>query len=86
MAKNCDGNGKAFWKTVKPLFNNKSSDRVKNIILCENGQTVLQPKEVCTLFNEHFVNIARDIGQVDTIPPGNDFETTVARHKDHPRR
>ncbi len=84
LAKKCDGNGKDFWKTVKPLFNNKSSGRVNNIILRENGQTVLQSKEVCALFNEHFVNIARDIGQVDTIPPGNDFETTVTRHKDHP--
>ncbi len=75
---------RVFWKTVKPLFNNISSHTVRNIVLRDNDKTVYKSNEVPTLFNEHFVNIARDIGQEDSIPESKEFEEIVARHKDHP--
>ncbi len=40
LARKCEGSGNVFWKTVKPLFNNKSSHIVSNIVLRDNDKTV----------------------------------------------
>ncbi len=83
MSKECEGNGNGIWKTIKSLFDNKSSGSVDNVVLCDNG-TSDKSNEVPTVFNEHFVNVARVIGQVDTIPDEKAFEAVVAKHKNHP--
>ncbi len=46
LSKECEGNAKGFWKTVKPLFDNKSRGSVDNVLLCDNGLTSYKSNEV----------------------------------------
>ena len=48
-------------ETVKQPFNNKSSESVNNGVLCDSEENSYKSNEVPTVFNEHFVNIARAI-------------------------
>ena len=54
---------KDFWPTIKPFLSKKGSDGGNEIILCENEKIVSNQSEVCEIFNEHFVNVAKDIGR-----------------------
>ena len=54
---------KDFWPTVKPFLTNKGSHVQKDTILHENGKPINDQQEVCNIFNNFFVNEAKDIGQ-----------------------
>ena len=54
---------KDFWPAIKPFLSKKGSDGGNEIILCENEKIVSNQSEVCEIFNEHFVNVAKDIGR-----------------------
>lgn len=82
IGQKCQGTGKGFCKTVKPLFNNKCSGSVDDV-LYDKEQTSYTSNEVPSVINEHFVNLARDIGQVDIIPDEKAFEAATAKHKHH---
>ena len=51
-----------FYPTIKPFLSNKGMKSNNSIILCENDNIVNDPKEVTEIFNNFFVNVAKDIG------------------------
>ena len=58
-------NDKEFWKTVIPLFSNKSPMNEK-IILIKDGKILLNDEEVAECFNEYFC-IITDSLDIDPI-------------------
>ena len=51
-----------FYPTIKPFLSNKGMKSNSSILLCENDKIVNDPKEVSEIFNNFFVNVAKDIG------------------------
>ena len=51
-----------FYSTIKPFLSNKGIKSNNNIILHENEKIVNDPKEVSEIFNNLFINVAKDIG------------------------
>ena len=51
---------KAFWKTVKPLFSDKSANKSK-ITLVEKENIIIDNNKIAELMNEYFVNITDDL-------------------------
>ena len=60
----CTGDCKSsnFWPTVKPFLTNKGCYKQKDTILCEEDILITDQQKVCTVFNDFFVNVAKDIG------------------------
>jgi len=54
---------KSFWPTVKPFLTNKGTIVKKDTILFENETLINDQAQVCDIFNDFFVNVAKDIGQ-----------------------
>ena len=65
----CVGGCKAkdFWPTVKPFLSNKSNYVLKDTILLENDKLINDQQEVCDIFNNFFVNVAKNIGD-NSVP------------------
>ena len=61
----CAGGPKSkdFWPTIKPFLSKKACGGGNEVILCEKDKIVSEQPEVCELFNDHFVNVAKDIGK-----------------------
>ena len=53
---------KDFRPTIKSFLSKKGSGGGSEIILCENEKMVSSQSEVSEVFNELFVNVAKDIG------------------------
>ena len=53
---------KDFWPTIKPFLTNKGSHFDNNIVLCNNDDIINDQSEVAEIFNNYFVNVAKDIG------------------------
>ena len=49
-----------FWKTIKVYFNNKGLNSDK-LLLKEKGNVVSDEKELATILNNFFINIAKDL-------------------------
>ena len=47
---------KNFWKAIKPMFNDKSTNQNK-IIIIENNNITSDNKEVAEILNDYFINI-----------------------------
>ena len=59
---NCEEkNQKSFWKNCKPFFTNKHSKADTNIVLCENGDLLLENEKIANTFNSYFGNIVKDL-------------------------
>ena len=50
-----------FWQNVKPLFSNKVKAKT-TIKLIENDETIDNEIKITKIFNEHFVNTAKNLG------------------------
>ena len=58
---------KDFWPTIKPFLSKKRSDGGLEILLSEFDIIISDQKDVFEVFNEFFVNVAKDIGSsIDT--------------------
>ena len=55
-------NGTEFWNTIRPFLTNKGTYGQNEIVLREQNEIITEAAKVCNIFNEHFVNIAADIG------------------------
>ena len=57
----CTGGCKSetFWSTVKPFLTNKGNKITKDTILDENESIKTDQKEICNIFNNFFVNVAK---------------------------
>ena len=64
-----------FTSFVSPCLINRMSNKGqltrKNTVLLEDDKLVCDQNEVCEIFNDFFVHVARDIGQ-NSIPVNND--------------
>jgi hypothetical protein len=78
------GNGKEFWKTVKPLISSKSATKCNDIILMENGDILNDPVDVSSIMNNYYVNITKTIGCEDAISSNETFVDIVNNHSSHP--
>lgn len=60
----CTGGSKSkdFWLTVKPFLTNKGCSNQKDVILQENNNIITNQEEICEVFNNFFVNMAKNIG------------------------
>ena len=61
----CAGGPKSkdFWPTSKPFLSKKGSGGGSEIILSGNEKNISDQREVCDIFNNYFVNVAKDIGK-----------------------
>ena len=88
---------KTFWKTVKPLFSNKTVNS-DQITLIKNDIIISENKDIAEIFNKFFANIIQDLnitmeefvsnenGKNDknlTDPESNVFRA-IEQYKDHP--
>ena len=53
---------KDFWPTIKPFLSKKGSKDDPTIILNEEEKIISDQKDVCHIFNNFFINVAKDIG------------------------
>ncbi|XP_071127695.1 uncharacterized protein [Mytilus edulis] len=60
----CTGGPKSkdFWPTVKPFLTNKGCTSQKETILQENNKIITNQQEISEIFNDFFVNVAKNIG------------------------
>jgi len=77
------GSVKEFWETVKPLISNKSINKNYNIILLTNENVVKHQDKVITVFNDYFINMAKDIGSDDCINVYDNVPSCVTKHDQH---
>jgi hypothetical protein len=68
FADRCGGGtkSKSFWPTIKPFLSNKTTG-ASCLQLIENDKLILAANEVSEVFNNFFVNVAKDIGDDSPI-------------------
>ena len=61
----CSGGPKSrdFWPTIKPFLSKKAVGGGNEVILSEDEKIVSDQPEVCEIFNNYFINVAKDIGK-----------------------
>ena len=47
-------------------------------MLMENGEVIREPIQLCNVFNDYFVNIAKDIGINDPIKSDDTIESMAS--------
>ena len=52
---------KTFWKTISPLFSNKSYSTNSRITLLENGGNLSEESKVADTFNEFFSTVVKEL-------------------------
>ena len=52
---------KTFWKTISPLFSNKSYSANSRITLLENGYILSEESKVADTFNKFFRNVVKEL-------------------------
>jgi hypothetical protein len=65
----CAGGPKSsdFWPTIKPFLSSKGVKTNNSITLSENNEIVNDPKKVSDIFNDFFINVAKNIGNPNTV-------------------
>jgi hypothetical protein len=56
-----------FWPTMKPFLSKKGSSSNNHITLSENGEIINDPAKVSKVFNDFFINVAKNIGNTNVI-------------------
>ena len=51
-----------FWPTIKPFLTNKGNKISKDVILKENNSLINDQNQICEVFNDFFINVAKNIG------------------------
>ena len=69
----CTGGAKNenFWGTIKPYFSKKTKGEKTKITLNENNEIISTEHEVADIFNDFYINVAKDIGKDCTFDPEN---------------
>ena len=78
-----------FWQNVKPLFSNKVKAKT-TIKLIENDETIDNEIKIAKIFNEYFVNTAKNLGiliemESATFTENNlsEVEMVLKKYKNH---
>lgn len=81
----CAGGPKSkdFWPTVKPFLTNKGNVNQKDTVLSENDVLITKQDEVCEIFNNFFVNVAKNIGN-NQINVDGDHPSILEIKNNHP--
>jgi hypothetical protein len=81
----CTGGPKSkdFWPTVKPFLTNKDIVNQKDTVLSENDVLITKQDEVCEIFNNFFVNVAKNIGN-NKINVDGDHPSILEIKNNHP--
>lgn len=74
---------KDFWPTVKPFLTNKDIVNQKDTVLSENDVLITKQDEVCEIFNNFFVNVAKNIGN-NQINVDGDHPSILEIKNNHP--
>ena len=69
---------------LKPFLTNKGCNFDTDIILNEDEKLLSDQSEISNVFNNFFVNVAKDIGKDST--PMNDCHPSICKIKDRCRR
>ena len=77
----CEKPNRDFWKTISPFIADNKSKTSNTVTLNENGNIINDPHKVSDIFNDHFVNVAANIGFPDSI---SSVDTAVENHSNHP--
>ena len=87
--KNLTDNRK-FWKSVKPLFNDKAKTS-STIVLMENDEIVSEDQAVATILNDYFSNITKSLNIADNnenVATGDEIPDPVTaaieKYRSHP--
>ena len=70
-------NGRKFWKMIKPIVGSKGYNNSDNIMLLENNNIMSDPVSVANVMNQHYVNVAKDIGEPDELDDGYTVKNIV---------
>jgi hypothetical protein len=54
-----------FWPTIKPFLSKKGSSSNNHITLSENGEIINDRAKVSEVFNDFFINVAKNIGNTN---------------------
>ena len=52
-------------------------------IQLDNGEVIREPNQLCNVFNDYFVNIAKDIGINDPIKSDDTIESIISQYMHH---
>ena len=81
---------KAFWKTVKPFFSDKSNVS-QNITIIEGKEIIKDEAKVAETLNKYFKDAVKTLGieenrcLIDPVSPGGDLiEDSIEKFKHHP--
>ena len=66
-------NPKEFWKAYRPFLHSRNSKQANDIVIQENGTVFTDKKQIAEIFNEHFVHITDDVGEVTDQHCGEGF-------------
>ena len=75
-------NSKEFWKTIGPFMSGSQCSE-SNISLLEQGKLITKPEEVCSVFNDYFINIAHDLKESDEVNDKS-VSSIVKFYQNHP--
>ena len=82
---------KTFWKTISPLFSNKSYLTNSSITLLKNGAILSEEAKVADTFNEFFSNVVKEleVEKDDNLLTDATEETdpvlkAIKKYKNHP--
>ena len=67
---------KTFWKTINPLFSNKSYPRNSRITLPKNVEILSEESKVADTFNKFFSNVVKEL----KIEKGDNLLTDVIKY------
>ena len=79
---------KKFWKTVKPLFSEKITEK-RSIILVDDNEIISEDKKVADTLNDFFSNSVKDLNiegyqtNFTPIQENDDVTNSILKFKDH---
>ena len=83
---------KTFWKTISPLFSNKSYSKNSRITLLENGKVLSEESKVADTFNKFFSNVVKELKiekdenlLTDAIEESNPVLMAIKKYQNHLR-
>ena len=77
-------NNKEFWDILKPLISQKNKNNSGDIILSLDSNTYVEPAVVASKFNDYFINIAKNIGNDDSLCHDDNVFSCITKHETHP--
>ncbi len=74
---------KSFWKTVGSFMSDTGEVKDK-IKLTESDNVIANTKDVCNVFNEYFITIAKDMNELHHIDFDGPLDNILSAYQNHP--